>query len=231
MQLEIVVVSEKCAPSESETKRLREELGFQVFKHRGRYWASKPVADLESVVAVWGKQIFQLPDGASGRPYMLGVRFNDVTCASVVPFIDGYVGRVIMVDPSDPLHTSLFAFAVAHYPSQRMIEVRMERAQADFGNNAELLLSVLRVCAKQFYVPGKRVQFHDRKNVRRAKRRYLLWLEREKKLSSGQGSAAWTDIESNMHAKGQTVGDLKDADGVWERMVQREVALQKDSEN
>ncbi|OGZ98547.1 MAG: hypothetical protein A3C07_01190 [Candidatus Sungbacteria bacterium RIFCSPHIGHO2_02_FULL_47_11] len=107
----LTIASAKTMYSEAEKKRL-EELGYTVWRSRGRYYASRPIQSFEEVATVWGKEFFDFLIEGTRYPEIIGVRFEEVTCHSVRHHVWGQMSGVIMIDPDNPIHTELFPFTL-----------------------------------------------------------------------------------------------------------------------
>ncbi len=197
MNLFVELASAKMAASESRSRRL-EDGGWLVVRHNGRYCVQRPLSKLEDLGSFFHKPVFRLMEEDNFEyPEIFSVVFKDVTCRSVNNFSNGFLNLVIMVDPNNPIHTRLFHFVLALDLQANSIKISVDRAQLITQTDLCLFESILKICAREFYSKDKCVFFRTRKQIGRAKRRYLAWLE--------------TQLEK-----------FKDSKSAWEAIVTRE---------
>lgn len=194
------VSSVKIERNAEEADRLR-SLGYKVCRDRDRYKVTVPISDVEAISAIWSESFFHLPDGVDGRPSIISVQFHGVSCRSINGYRWGELQAVLMVDPIDPVHSPIFAFRVdmTNNPSNLdfgEVAVTLERDQRSKLYNLRMFMRVLRICARELYTPGKKVNFNVRKFLGRAKQK---------------------------HFKRQTLGE---PDPNWDRIVALEKSLQ-----
>ena len=205
----------------SEEKEQLEGLGWEVRRRRGRYYVYRNIPGLEEIRYFWGQELF------SGEPSMterVTVTFTDVKCKSVASCLEGEVGRVILVDPLDPIHSPLFPFVVnIKARSAGLITVKAVYGHLDL----ELFMRVLEICQREFYREGNVVHFSSRKYIGRAKRRYLLWLDREGRFPDEQTVTMADDCKLGMARRKEEIGKLRNARGIWEALVKTEQELQQ----
>ena len=196
--------------------------GYIVETVTSRPWATKHLTSevklLNEATHIWHKPTFTFPDGTMDDAEVLKIRFNGVRCSTVCTFTMGHTDRVIMVNPTDPLHTPLFHFRlVVDLP--RAVTLVVDKPQIT-NQNFESFYRVLQICLKEFAADNKVVQFQSRKKIGWAKRRYLQWLTREGKLNPELKKLA-----GNYTKRTQEIGLLKKADTSWEQLVEAEMAL------
>jgi len=192
--------------------------------HYRGYVKNKEISDLGEIIAIW--ETAELPKGSStGAKEIVHVTFPTVTCSSVGSFIGGHLGRVILIDPKDPIHSKLFHFELQVDISERGGSIEVRTAQNHL--NLDLFMRVLQICQREFYQKGEMVRFSSRKYVGRTKRRYLLWLDREGEYPNDQVAALARHERQKMTRKNMDIGKLRNAGSVWESFVRTEQALQR----
>lgn len=158
-----------------ERERLKEN-GWEVRKHRGRYYIKRQLPAIEDFGKnYFGKTFFALV-GIDDFPEMyteiFSVEFRDVKCRSVNHILGGTLNPAIMVDPTDPIHTRLFHFALAIDMTLKTIKVIVSNKQLITIVDLETFEKLLLVCSREFYT-DKLVFFNTRKGIGIAKRRHL----------------------------------------------------------
>lgn len=224
----LILTSPRSVFDPAEQQRLQ-DLGYEVAAHRGRYVATRQITDLQEVTQVWDQELFHTPHSNPIAEWIT-VEFRGTT-GWETKLLDGSAGRVLMMDPTDPLHSDLFPFHATVDPFYGMRAGKQTAAltaqlpQTANPDDLQYFMRALRACHLQF-VHGKTInaQFLNRKLIRQAKRRFLFWLERENNLDP-ETSALVQGHRAKAKRYKEEIGFLRGVDAVWEQIVQNERLL------
>lgn len=192
------------------------------------YWCTKRerysltlTVPIEEASSYWCDPLF---DGQHAE--IIKVSFFEVKFDSINSYLGG--SFCLMADPSNPVHSRLFKFQIetdwSFMPSGTKLESCTVVFQKVKKEDKHLFERLLSICEQKFYSPGI-INLLTRKNVGKAKRRYLLFLARENRVPYDLLGAVNFQVSEATRQK-MTIGNLEDAEGIWNRLVEREKVLQ-----